>query len=222
MGCSFEALSFDLQQHTCKNTVHEHSNWEGVDAHGHLMTVQNINSGKMLNKFHRGHTCDYKPTPEQVQYSKINISIFIDRKIKDYHALVMSTYTRTGAANEEDVIGLDFWLQWKVTTDKEYQELKLKYLGPFTIGPSRKKTWNVLRVALRQRMYQSDELITLGKTTFIQSYKAPIPEGWKTLEYAVETEISGFKTGMKKNFMTLYEQSSDEADRIIEAVEQHF
>src|SRR5689334_14929455 len=66
----------------------------GVDSNGNVMWIQNINTGKMLNKFHRGHKCLYKPNPNQVVFSKLDLSKFIETKIKAYLGFCKDQYQR--------------------------------------------------------------------------------------------------------------------------------
>jgi len=71
-------------------------------------------------------------------------------------------------------------------------------------------------------MYDAPQLISLGNNTFLQNHKEPIPHGWKELEYPTEDEIKTYKEGIKKNLVTLYGQTEEDALKILLEVEKYF
>jgi len=64
---------------------------------------------------------------------------------------------------EENKIAIQFWIDHYCESPQAAEEMKLALLGPYTIGIARRKTWNVLRVSVRNKLIVTEQLIKLGK-----------------------------------------------------------
>lgn len=216
-GCLHETLDFELDQHTCKETPQEVSNWESFDASGTVMKILNIHTGKMFDPL----SSTYVASTTQIVFERVDIKECIMKKIANYQLFISKEFQLTQTVREEDRLGLEYWIK-RGYSNEEADAVILATLGPLLIGLCRKKTWNVLRVYQKKKLFTFDQLKKVGDTTFMQNYKQPIPVKWNTITYPFEVEIENIKTEMLNDLVKVHSQQDAVARELISQLALHF
>jgi hypothetical protein len=75
---------------------------------------------------------------------------------------------------------------------------------------------------VRKKTFPAEKLVEVGTKTFALHYGDEIPDGWQSLEYPMEEDISRYKNSMRKTLREVHSVAEVKIDELMEALCEHF